>query len=999
MEAEKKDKIFISYGHDFRVEAEMFAKTLTDAGFDVWIDYEGITPGTDWRERITEAIISCDYFVALLSRYGLREGGVCLDELAIAVSRNRTNIRPVAVERGVEALVPTSVAAIQFFDMSAWRDVAPECFDGWYAEKMHDFLEDCLLRPAQYEKRLNSIKSRLRFPEAFSREKFDVGKEFRKRAWLDEKINAWLDDTVRNICLLEGFPGFGKSCYCSAYFHYNPRTCGLVYCDKYKDKSDGVYKLIREVSFAFAVRIPSFAARLDALLNDPAASAEFTSPEEAFDFFIAEPLHVIDGNIEDALVVIDGVDFFYKNGENVVLDVFCDRAQKLPHFAKFLLTARQTALRTGAAGEVYKITATPEDVAVFEDIKGYLRDTFGEVVETDEEADAISTTVAKRAQGSFLYASAVRDGIRNGSMSVSDAQALPCKVADVYFTWMKQLVSPRDYGGKYADVLSILVALENPPIDLIKNALGMRRAELYDILRTLSVLLVKNTDKFGNACVSFYCDSFAEWIRDESAAGVYAVFAEDGFTAVADYLADAEEDEELTDYDYVKAVAVLRGVGKKRRLAAFASSEKFTDGSLQLARKLQGNPDFYGEWNEILDGLLYLAGVSEDADGLLARVACCRARGEFVCGNPVGCGRILAENKAIIEANADERTLLDYLYMLGTVADYAGKRDESLSAFHTLLQKSEGKHPDYYVKALAGLIWNDHFNDLANGLKNLSLIRTDECDADIAVQAELISARMLLSAGRMSEALEKFGGVLDSDSESLWKHDIVARKNQMLAIESIVAAYDGGDYARAIRYGEAIYEKLRGVGGIPECYCLSWTSLAYNKSGNTQKADELLSLAETTYGESCGDSLWLKTHLKSIRAKYARRDGRTQESIDLYREVAALSAESGDAWVRGDACFDIITTGFLADLDTDPDGTYRNALFTLADTTALPHLRYKAEVVRFLDLPVKAATERRHDYDEIPALPSVSAANIRALVHKKTGGVDAPCGTPESQGE
>lgn len=985
MEAEKRGKVFISYGHDFVAGAKRFASTLTDAGFDVWIDYEGITPGADWREKITEAIISCDYFVALLSKYGLREGGVCLDELAIAVSRNRTNIRPVTVERGVEGLVPPSVAAIQFFDMSEWSEVPEDCFNDWYAEKTRAFLDDCLLRPAQYEKRLNSIKSRLRFPEAFSREKFDIGKEFRKRDWLDAKINAWLNDKTRNVCLLEGFPGFGKSCYCSSCFHYDPRTCGLVYCDKYRDKTDGVYKLIREVSFAFAVRIPSFAARLDALLNDPAASGEFTSPADAFDFFIAKPLNVIDGNMEDALVVIDGVDFFYRNGENAALNVFCEGAPKLPHFAKFLLTARQTALRTGGNTGVYKITATPEDAAVYEDIHGYLRDTFEEVVATDEEADAISAAVAKRAQGSFVYASAVRDGIRNGSMTVHDAQALPCKVADVYFTWMKQLVSPQEYSGKYADVLSILVALENPPIELIKNALGMRRSELHDILRTLSVLLVKNTDKFGSPCVSFYCDSFAEWISDENAAGAYAVFAEDGFASAADYLADAEENGELTDYDYVKAVTILRGVGKKRRLAAFAASNGFRDGSLALARKLQGNPDFYGEWNEILDGLLFLSDMSENAEEQLARVACCRARGEFVCGNLVGCGKILAANRETIESYADERTQLDYLYMLGTVADYAGKRDESLSAFRSLLKRSEGKHPDYYVKALAGLIWNDHFNDLANGLKNLALIRTDACDADIAVQAELVTARMLLSAGQVSEALEKYGEVLDNDAEDLWKFDIVARKNQMLAIESIVAAYDGGDLERAKRYGEIIYEKLRGVGGIPECYCLSWTSLAYNKSGDTGKADELLCLAEETYEASCGDSLWLKTHLKSIRAKYCLRDGDLQRSIDLYREVAALSEQSGDAWVRGDACFDIISVGYLADLDTDPDGSYREALFALADTTALPHLRYKADVVRFLSLPPEQALRRRGEYDTIPALPSVSETVIRALIRKKTG--------------
>ncbi len=984
MEKGEKGKIFISYGHDFLNEAKMFAKTLTEAGFDVWIDYDGITPGTDWRERITNGIISCDYFVALLSKYGLRTGGVCLDELAIAVSRNRTNIRPIAVERGVETLVPPSVAAIQFFDMSEWRDVKAEDFDDWYKEKTHAFLEDCLLRPAQYEKRLKDIKSRLRFPETFSREKFNIGKEFRRRPWLDERINAWLNETKQNVCLLEGFPGFGKSCYCSNYFHYNLRTCGLIYCDKYKDKADGIYKLLREVSFSFAVRIPAFATRLDALLNSSVTPDEFTTPEEAFDFFIAEPLQVIDGNIEDALIVIDGVDFFYKNGENIVIDTFCKQARKLPSFARFLLTARQTALRIGSDEGICKITATPKDVAVFEDIKEYLCDAFRDVIESNEKLDEVSTTVAKRAQGSFLYASAVRDGIKNGSFSVDDTQTLPCKVTDVYFSWMKQLVPPQEYRDKYADVLSVLVALENPPVELVKNALGIKRAELYDILRTMSVLLVKNTDKLGNQCVSFYCDSFAEWICDENTAGGYTVFAEDGFTLVADYLTDAEENDDLTEYDYIKAVSILRGDGKRRRLVAFASSESFWDGSLRLAYKLQEDPDFYGEWNEILDGLRYISDLNHEPKKKLVMLACCQARGEFACGNLAGCSKILHENKTSIESCADERIFLDYLYMLGTVSDYAGNRDESLSAFSRLLQKSEGKHPDYYIKALAGLIWNDHFNNLSNGIKNLSLINIDECPADIATQAELISARMLLSAGKISEALEKFDRVLNSEAESLWKFDIVARKNQMLAIEAVVAAYDGGDFARAIRYGETIYNKLNGVGGIPECYCLSWTSLAYNKSGIPQKADELLLLAEKTYKESCGDSLWLNTHLKSIRAKYYRRDGETLKSIALYKEVVALSKKSGDAWVCGDACFDIISLGYLADLATDPDDTYKDILFSLASTTSLPHLRYKADIVRFLLLPKEEAIRQRKNYDTVPVLPSVNNAVVQALIRKKT---------------
>lgn len=983
MEGEKKTKIFISYGHDFTDEAKVFVKTLTDAGYAVWIDYEGITPGADWRDKITEAIISCDYFVALLSSYGLRQGGVCLDELAIALSRNRANIRPVAMEKGVEKLAPASIAAIQFFDLSDWRTVPPDRFDTWYAAKIDAFLKDCLLPQTQYEKKLTSIKVRLRFPEGFSREKFAIEKKFCKREWLDGEICRWLDSDANNVCLLEGFPGFGKSFYCSNYYHYAQKTCGLIYCDKYRDAPDGVLKLIKEVSFAFAVRIPSFATRLDVLLNSPEASGNFASPDEAFDFFIAAPLNVIDGNMETAVVVIDGVDFFYKNGENAALDVFCRCAEKLPHFARFLLTARSAAVRTGGTEGVYKISIRPEDEAVFSDIKGYLQENLEEILPDRADVEHKSDAVAKRAQGSFLYASAVCEGIKSGSIDVNEAEALPGKVADVYYTWMKQLIPPQEYAERYVDVLSILVALENPPIDLIKKALGLRKAELYDILRNLSVLLLKNTDKLGNICVSFYCDSFAEWIGDEKMASSYAAYEEDGILAVADYLEEALEEEELTEYDMLKAVFVLKKAGKKKKLTAFAHNKAFWENALALARKWQGNPDYYGEWTEILDGLVFLTGFCEEGDTALARVFCCWAAGEFVCGNLSGCGKILSDNRPLLETRLSDRERLEYLYMQGTVADYGGEREASLAAFEKLKEESEEKHPDYVVRAMVGIVWNDHFNNLSNALKDLSRIHAQTCGKDIAVQAELVSARILLSEGRIDEALTVYGRVLEADLDSLCKYDIVARKNQMLAIESIVAAYDGGKYGLAKQYGEKLYARLKDIGGIPECYCLSWTSLASYRLGETENADALLSCAEKTFQESCGDSLWLKAHLLSIKAKYLCRDKNYAESIALEKEVEALAEKNGDAWVRGDACFEIVAMGYLSDIAADPDGRYRKTLDELAGATGLPHLKYKAALADFLLSLPERAVAMAAQFAEIPSLASVDPEDIRELLMKK----------------
>ena len=53
-------RVFITYGHDFISEAKMLAESLKSAGYEVWIDCEGIIAGDDWRDSITEAILSSD---------------------------------------------------------------------------------------------------------------------------------------------------------------------------------------------------------------------------------------------------------------------------------------------------------------------------------------------------------------------------------------------------------------------------------------------------------------------------------------------------------------------------------------------------------------------------------------------------------------------------------------------------------------------------------------------------------------------------------------------------------------------------------------------------------------------------------------------------------------------------------------------------------------------------------------------------------------------------
>lgn len=975
-------KIFLSYGHDYQEEAAYLTQQLKSMGYDVWIDYEGIAAGDDWRDKITENILNSDYILALLSQYGLRENGVCLNELAIALGCNRRNIRPVKMEQGVEMMAPAAIMGIQFFDLSDWRKIPETQFENWFSKKISELVEVCFTRAAEYEQKLQIIKDRLHYAPDFSRELFDLGGDFQRRNWLDDILYSWVNENRGTICLLIGFPGFGKSCFCTNLYYYSMEIAGLVICKR--NASDGIAKSIREISFQLAARIPAFATQLERVLNTMSVSMSAMSNKELFDHLLMEPLNIIDGNMETAIIVVDGVDIYSSNGENELIDLFYEKQKYFPRFIRFIFTARKDDSVISGSSDVFKLYVAPDDERVFNDIRAYVSKCMTNQRVDKLQADSISRRVATSAQGSFLYASVVSNGLKTGSISPEDVERLPCKVADVYYRWLKQIVPVEEYARKYCDAISLLVALDNPPVIFLKKALGWRRSELQSFLRRFSVLFVQNVNKQGEACVSFYCNSFEEWIKDETLASQYAVYEDDGIELAAEYMISAYENSELTDYDYLKIISVLKKSGKRKAIRDLGKDSTFFDCEFEFVEQLQKNPENYEEWNVLLDELSWIYEYSGGNLKVNGGVPYYRAKGEFICGDLIRCGEILDASMARIETSGESSWYLDSLYMAGTIFDYKGARDQSVAFFQKLLHQSENQSPENTVRALAGLIWNDHFNNLNEGFQRLNSLKRERLNEDLILLSDLIKARMLLSSGQMEEALALFEHVLNAEEKSLWKCDIVARKNQMLVIESIVAAYDCGKFSLAVEYAERIYAKLGDTGGIPECYCLSWLSLSYYKQGQTEKAKECLNKAKImlgTYGES--KSLWLEMHLLSIEAKYFLGDGDGYQSAVKYKEVEKLAELCGDIWVRGAACFNIVAIDYYMDLSMNESDVYAMRLFALSELSQLPHLLYKAKVIKLLFEEPAEAAKKISEFETVPSLPDVDKTFISRVISKK----------------
>ena len=134
---------FFSYSHQEKEICQMVQEAFLQRGHKVWIDQEKIKEGDDWREKIAQGILSSNGVIAFLSRNSVRDPGVCLNELSIAVGVRGGNIKTVLLEREENVRPPSSISHLQWLDMSAWRTEqakGEESFHAWFRKKMEKLI-------------------------------------------------------------------------------------------------------------------------------------------------------------------------------------------------------------------------------------------------------------------------------------------------------------------------------------------------------------------------------------------------------------------------------------------------------------------------------------------------------------------------------------------------------------------------------------------------------------------------------------------------------------------------------------------------------------------------------------------------------------------------------------------------------------------------------------------------------------------------------------------
>lgn len=540
-------RIFISYGHDKNsVIVSKIKEYLSKTGYDVWIDTSEIAKGRDWREQITNGLLGSNNVISFLSKHSVRDPGVCIDELKIAVCLKHAFITPVLLESEDDVKPPKLISDTQWVDLSDWGTVSESEWDSYFDEKMKDITAALSNETSKdYNKEMELLSQRLSVGDTFTKELQLLKQSFIGRHWLSEKVQDWLDKSTSNSMMIFGVPGAGKSAFSANLAHFNPNVIGSIFFEWDNTSLSTPDYVSRLLAYKIASRLPDFRRILCNLLSDSDTAKEILSNYHSFalfDYLVLNPLQCcIDGNRETKFLIFDGLD----ETSDEVSDLLMRKVQYFPKWLKVLFTSRfnETDITSCNIRDIVHLDDSSElntkDIELFFKYNLQLNDN-----------DTRCSELAEKCEGSFMYAHTLCDAIYDKSFSLDEATSLPFGINAFYSELFNRLFS--DYGNytKVRSFLELLAIEDELPEELIRKCLSLDKYDLWELRTILKSLVISGTSDcfYKFKIFKFVHKSIKDWLTAPELSGKFCIFVTNGYNALVN-LNSENQSESLTFED------------------------------------------------------------------------------------------------------------------------------------------------------------------------------------------------------------------------------------------------------------------------------------------------------------------------------------------------------------------------------------------------------------------------------------------------------------------
>lgn len=560
-------KLFISYGHPEKEIVHDIVDSLQKRGHEVWFDESHIKAGKNWRREITDGIYASTGVVSCLSKHSVRNPGVCLDELSIAIGVKGGNIKTILLEPEEVVQPPSSLGNNQWLDMSQWRDEKKkDTYSKWFQTKMNELFRIVESKESiEFVGQISYIKEILQLPTILSSKETELlRQELIGRKWLVDRVEEWLNNSAsEKICCIFGDPGIGKSAFAAHFVHYSPRVAASFFCEYSKVNFNEPSAVIKQLAYKLACRLPDYRKNLIGQLDVIKVD---NSVAELFDLLIISPFKAtVDGSRENLCIVIDGLDEAGNNEQNSLANALMSNADQLPKWLKILITSRNISIIRQYLGDRKILELTGSGIENLKDIRFYFA---SRLMDFNENSDfqAILDILVEKSRGCFLYAKLITESIVKGQLCLTDLDELPNGLSQAFtywFGWMFRDIS--EYRSVYQNSLSLLLYYRTPlPTIELERLLQWSKYQVNEFLLKIEVLTIKSKDFLGNEFIELSHKYIREWLLSESA-GVYQVFISDIEKRVSDQINNFYEENGISGLNEYESILFLNYMSGNKR--------------------------------------------------------------------------------------------------------------------------------------------------------------------------------------------------------------------------------------------------------------------------------------------------------------------------------------------------------------------------------------------------------------------------------------------------